>query len=85
MAKQKANAEITAMTKVNEEMLEKTEQVYIPTDLEGCVEEYGEAACVDMIVNQKVLAVQADIRRDIKVENGVVSEGSKSRKRLKRF
>ena len=81
----KANAEITAMTKINDEMLEKTSKVYIPVDLAGCVDEYGEAACVDMIVNQKVLAVQSDIRREIKVDNGVVSEGSKARKGIKRF
>ena len=85
MAKQKANAEITAQTKINDEMVEKTEQVYIPIDMEGCVAEYGESACVDMIVNQKVLATQADIRRAIKVENGTISEGSSVRRGIKRI
>lgn len=85
MAKAKANAKVTAQTKINEELISKTEEVYIPVDMDGCVEEYGEAACVDMIVNQKVLDFQSAIRRAIKVENGVVSEGTSVRKGLQRF
>ena len=85
MAKQKANARITAQTTINDELMSKAKEVYIPDTLEACVEEYGEAGCVDMIVNQKVLNIQSDIRREIKVENGTAKEGGKVRKGIERF
>lgn len=85
MAKDKANARVSAQTTINDELISKSKEVFIPTDLEGCIAEYGEAPCVEMIVNQKVLAIQADIRREIKVESGAISGDAKARKGLERF
>ena len=85
MAKQKANARITAQTTINDELVSKAKEVYIPDTLEAAVEEYGEAGCVDMIVNQKVLNIQSDIRRAIKDENSTAKGGGKVRKGIERF
>ena len=82
---EKANAKITAQTKINGELMSKEKKVYIPVDMAGCVAEYGEASCVDMIVNQKVLNIQGEIRREIKVEHGEAKECGSVRRGLIRL